>query len=67
MLRSLHLEASVYSSSACAEFSVVPPVPMVRGNGGGYMLPPTGWDPEMLGMGVVGGSDHPKSVGKTSV
>ena len=40
---------------------------MVRGNGGAYMLPPTGWDPEMLGMGIVGGSDCPKSIRKTSV
>ena len=54
-------------SSACAKFCVVPLVPMVGENSRTYTLPPTSWDPEMLGMGVVGGSDHPKSVGKTSI
>ena len=46
---------------------MAPPAPMVGGNSGAYMLPPTSWDPEMLGMGVVGGSDCPKSIGKTSI
>ena len=59
MLRSLHSEVS---SSTCAKFSVAPPVPMVGGDGGAYTLLPTSWDPETLGTGIVGGSDHPNSV-----